>query len=62
MDAVLRNLEVIGEAAKNFPIDLQAQIPGIAWKQIAGMRDWIAHAYYKVDDDLFWDAVETKIP
>ena len=62
LDAVLRNLEVVGEAAKHVPNDLRARISGVEWKKIAGMRDWIAHAYYRVDDDIVWDVVETKIP
>jgi uncharacterized protein with HEPN domain len=43
LDAVLRNIEVIGEAAKHIPDDVRAGMPGIDWKKIAGMRDWIAH-------------------
>jgi uncharacterized protein with HEPN domain len=62
MDAVLRNIEVIGEATKHIPDDLRARIPGIEWKKIAGMRDWISHVYYRVDDDIVWDVVENKIP
>ena len=62
MDAVLRNIEIIGEAAKHVPNDVRARMPGIEWKKIAGMRDWISHVYYRVDDDIVWDAVDTKIP
>ena len=62
MDAVLRNIEVIGEATKNLPDDLRARMPGIEWKKIAGMRDWLSHVYYRVDPDIVWDAVETKVP
>ena len=62
MDAVLRNIEVIGEATKNLPDDVRARMPGIEWKKIAGMRDWIAHMYYRVDDDIVWDTVENKVP
>jgi uncharacterized protein with HEPN domain len=62
MDAVLRNMEVIGEAAKNVPEELRARIPGIEWKKIAGIRDWISHIDCKVDDDIVWDVVENKIP
>jgi uncharacterized protein with HEPN domain len=62
MDAVLRNLEIIGEATKNIPEDVRAQMPGVEWKKIAGMRDWISHVYYRVDLDVVWDAVENKVP
>ena len=62
MDAVLRNIEVIGEAAKNVPQNAQDKMPAIEWTKIAGMRDWISHVYYRVDDDIVWDVVENKIP
>jgi uncharacterized protein with HEPN domain len=62
MDAVLRNITIIGEATKHLPDDVRAQMPGIEWKKIAGMRDWISHVYYRVDLDIVWDAVENKVP
>jgi uncharacterized protein with HEPN domain len=62
MDAVLRNIEVIGEAAKNLPDQVRSSMPDIEWKKIAGMRDWISHVYYRVDDDIVWDVVQTKVP
>jgi len=62
MDAVLRNIEVIGEATKHLPDDVRDRMPGIEWKKIAGMRDWIAHVYYRVDDDIVWDTIDTKLP
>ena len=61
-DAVLRNIEIIGEATKNLPDDVRAEMPGIEWKKIAGMRDWLSHVYYRVDPDIVWDVVDTKIP
>ena len=62
MDAVLRNIEIIGEATKNLPDNVRARMPGIEWRKIAGMRDWLSHVYYRVDPDIVWDAVETKVP
>jgi uncharacterized protein with HEPN domain len=62
LDAVLRNITIIGEATKNLPEEVRAQMPGIEWKKIAGMRDWISHVYYRVDLDIVWDAVENKVP
>jgi len=61
-DAVLRNIEIIGEAAKNQPDDVRARMPGIEWKKIAGMRDWLSHVYYRVDPEIVGEAVETNIP
>lgn len=49
-DAVLRNLMVIGEAAKNIPAEVKAQYPHIEWKKISGFRDIIIHAYFGIDD------------
>ena len=48
IDAVIRNLEIIGEAAKNIPEDAKNKYPEIPWKEIAGMRDKLIHAYFGV--------------
>lgn len=61
-DAVLRNLMVIGEAAKCLPENIQNQFPTVEWKKISGFRDIIAHAYFGIDDMIVWDIVQTKIP
>lgn len=61
-DAVLRNIEVIGEATKNLPDDIGARMPVIDWRKIAGMRDILSHAYYRVDPSIVWDVVESKVP
>lgn len=61
-DAVLRRLELIGEAAKHVPDEIRAKMPHIAWTKIAGMRDWLAHAYFGVDRDIVWDVISTKLP
>ena len=61
-DAVLRNLEVIGEAVKNLPEDARSCAPGIEWKKIAGLRDVIAHGYFGVDDEILWSIVRDKVP
>ncbi len=59
-DAVLRNIEIIGEAAKNLPDDVRARMPAIEWKKIAGMRDWLSHVYYRVDPDIVAEVVESS--
>jgi uncharacterized protein with HEPN domain len=61
-DAVLRNLEVIGEAVKNLPEDARSLAPTIEWKKIAGLRDIIAHGYFGIDDEILWDIVARKVP
>lgn len=61
-DAVVRNLEIIGEAAKHIPPEVQARYPGVEWRSIAGLRDIVAHEYFGIDDDLLWDIVADQVP
>jgi uncharacterized protein with HEPN domain len=61
-DAVIRNLEIIGEAAKHIGTDLRKQIPDVEWRKAAGLRDMLAHAYFGIDNDILWDVVQNKIP
>lgn len=61
-DAVLRNLEIIGEAARRIPADVREAIPQIEWAKIAGMRDWLAHGYFRVNADIVWDVIQNKLP
>ncbi|MDR3685219.1 MAG: DUF86 domain-containing protein [Geothrix sp.] len=60
-DATLRNLEILGEAVKHLPGTLKALHPEVAWKNIAGFRDFLAHAYFGVDDQIVWDIITTKL-
>ena len=62
VDAVLRNLEVIGEAVKHVPADIRSQGPEIEWQKIAGLRDVLIHGYFGVDLDIVWDIVVHKLP
>ena len=61
-DAVVRNLEIIGEAAKHISKDIRRQLPDIEWRKAAGLRDMLAHAYFGIDDDILWDVVQNKVP
>jgi len=61
-DAVVRNLEILGEAAKHISDDLREQLPDIEWQKVAGFRDILAHAYFGIDDDILWDIVQNKVP
>lgn len=61
VDAVVRNLEIIGEAVKNLPPELRAERPEIEWKQIARFRDLIAHRYFNVRLTIVWDIVQDQL-
>ena len=60
--AVVRALEVIGEAVKNLPNELLEKYPQIEWKRVKGMRDRLAHAYFGVDYELLWKVVKEELP
>lgn len=60
--AVVRSLEIIGEAAKHVPDSARSRSPGIEWRAMAGIRDRLIHDYFGVDYELVWDVVENKIP
>jgi uncharacterized protein with HEPN domain len=61
-DAVIRNIEIIGQAVKGVTADTRALAPTIPWRQIAGMRDKLIHEYFGVDLVLVWDVVERELP
>lgn len=61
-DAVLRNLEIIGEAAKNVPDEFRQRFSFVEWRKISGFRDIVAHQYFSVSDSIAWDIIQNKIP
>jgi uncharacterized protein with HEPN domain len=61
-DAVIRNLEIIGEASKALSLDLRERPQDLPWRRIAGMRDRLIHQYFGVDLELVWSAVEREPP
>jgi uncharacterized protein with HEPN domain len=61
-DAVLRNLEITGEAAKNISEETRQKYPHIKWRKIAGFRDIVAHEYFGVNEETIWDIVKNEIP
>lgn len=60
--AVVRALEIIGEATKRLPSSLRDEYPAIPWKGMAGMRDRIIHGYDMVDYEIVWNTVKQVIP
>ncbi|MFZ5858378.1 MAG: DUF86 domain-containing protein [Chloroflexota bacterium] len=61
-DAVLRNLEIIGEAVKHISDEHRQKYPQVKWRKIAGFRDIVAHSYFGIDDETVWDIVKNEIP
>ena len=62
LNAVLRSIEVIGEAAKNIPDEVRAGYPQVPWKEMAGMRDKVIHSYFGVDPETVWLVIRDRIP
>ena len=61
-DAVIRRLEIIGDAIKNLPMEFREKYNHIPWKEFAGMRDILIHKYFGVDLGLTWEVVKKDIP
>ena len=60
--AFCRSLEIIGEAARQVPDAMKVRHPGIAWREMSGMRNHLIHGYFGVDYDIVWDVAATEIP
>lgn len=60
--AIVRSLEIIGEASKNIPPDFKSKYPLVAWKEMAGMRDRLIHHYFGVDHETVWRTLKEDIP
>lgn len=61
-DAIIRRLEIIGEAVKNIPDDFKGKYPNIPWKQISGMRDILIHEYFGVKLERVWKTAKEDLP
>lgn len=61
-DALVRNIEVVGEAVKNLSQEIKDANPNIAWSQIARMRDKIAHHYFRINLDVVWKTATDDLP
>lgn len=62
IDAVVRNIEIVGEAAKHVPAEVRALAPAVAWTRLAGMRDVVAHGYFGLDLDIVTDVAFRHLP
>jgi len=61
-DAVVRNLEILGEATKNLSEQVRTKYPNIPWKSMAGARDRLIHHYFGVNLDIVWEIVTVELP
>jgi uncharacterized protein with HEPN domain len=61
MKAVVRSLEVMGEAANKLPEDVRDRYPEVSWQEIIGMRNRLIHEYFGVDVDIVWQAIEEDL-
>ncbi len=62
IDAVVRNLEIVGESAKHVSQEIRDRHPVVSWRNMAGFRDIVSQAYVSVNVHIVWDIVQTKIP
>jgi uncharacterized protein with HEPN domain len=62
VDAVVRNLEIIGEAARHIPDDIIEKNPGIPWKEMRDMRNLLSHEYFGVNTKIIWETIQTDLP
>lgn len=62
VDAVIRNFEVVGEAAKNLPDDFKAQYPQIPWNEMYLLRNKVSHEYFGIDYEIIWDVAKNYLP
>lgn len=62
IDAVIRNFEIIGEAGKEVLEEIKAKYPDIPWREMAGMRDKLIHAYFGVKIEVVWQTIKQRLP
>ncbi len=62
IDAVVRNLEIIGEAVKNLPEEIKLKYTDIPWGEVIGMRNKATHEYWGVDEEILWETIKEDLP
>ena len=62
VDAVIRNIEVIGEASSHLPIEVQEQYEDVPWGMMKGIRNVLAHEYFGIDLEIVWKTVKDDLP
>jgi uncharacterized protein with HEPN domain len=62
VDAVIRNFEIIGEAAKNIPEKIKEKYPSIPWNKMYGLRNLISHEYFGIDYEMIWEISKNNLP
>ena len=62
IDAVVHNIEVIGEAARHIPEQLRLAYPAVPWKQVVGSRDKMIHEYFGIDLEVIWQTINDDLP
>lgn len=62
VDAVIRNLEIIGEASKNVPKEIKGKYPNIPWAEMYLLRNKVSHEYFGIDYEIIWDVVTNYLP
>lgn len=62
LDAVVRQLAIIGEATAHLPAEVTERHPAIPWRGVKGMRSWLDHACHRVDSDVVWRTVDEQLP
>jgi len=62
IDAVIRNIEVIGEAAAHIPEEIREQYLDVPWHKMIGMRNILIHEYFGVDTDVLWQTIQVDLP
>lgn len=62
VDAVVRNLEILGETARQIPPDIRERYPEIPWRRVIGLRNIVVHEYFDVDVAIIWTIVQENLP